>query len=249
MDKEKFNFVGINNNGHVFKSDKRMVIVRNADLSLDDLVIKNRTFDNGYIEKYNVISNIKGEMTIYETIPDEEIIKMRKKTKRIIESYDKYKNDVYPIAMKQDRQWIYNILEKKQEADTIIFENNNFILLPDLKWDGKDLKSMYFLAIVKRRDLLSIRELTEKELPLLEDIYYTGLKIIKEKYGKDETDFRVYFHYHPTYWHLHIHFTILDGSYYSSVDNCHLLLNVIDNIKMNGRYYQKMNLEVIKKVL
>ncbi len=36
-------------------------------------------------------------------------------------------------------QWVYNILDKKAEADTIIFEDadraNGFVLLPDQKWD------------------------------------------------------------------------------------------------------------------
>ncbi|KAK2099735.1 hypothetical protein P7K49_021083 [Saguinus oedipus] len=36
-------------------------------------------------------------------------------------------------------QWVYNILDKKAEADRIVFENpdpsDGFVLIPDLKWN------------------------------------------------------------------------------------------------------------------
>lgn len=40
-------------------------------------------------------------------------------------------------------QWVYNILEKKAEADRIVFEDPDprvgFVLLPDFKWDQKQV--------------------------------------------------------------------------------------------------------------
>lgn len=40
-------------------------------------------------------------------------------------------------------QWVHNILEKKAEADRIVFEdpdpNTGFVLLPDFKWDQKQV--------------------------------------------------------------------------------------------------------------
>ncbi len=41
-------------------------------------------------------------------------------------------------------QWVYNILEKKQESERIVFEDpdpeTGFILLPDMKWDCKQVR-------------------------------------------------------------------------------------------------------------
>lgn len=41
-------------------------------------------------------------------------------------------------------QWVYNILEKKAEADRIIYEDPDpvvgFVLLPDFKWDQKQVR-------------------------------------------------------------------------------------------------------------
>lgn len=41
-------------------------------------------------------------------------------------------------------QWVYNILEKKAEADRIVYEDpdpeTGFVLLPDFKWDQKQVR-------------------------------------------------------------------------------------------------------------
>lgn len=76
-------------------------------------------------------------------------------------------------------QWVYNILNKKTEADRIVFEdtcpNSGFILLPDMKWDRKDMDALYLQALVHRRDILSLRDLDQSHLPLLKNILEKGL--------------------------------------------------------------------------
>lgn len=43
-------------------------------------------------------------------------------------------------------QWVYNILDKKAEADRIVFENpdpsDGFVLIPDLKWNQQQVKAL-----------------------------------------------------------------------------------------------------------
>lgn len=42
-------------------------------------------------------------------------------------------------------QWVYNILDKKAEADRIVFENpdpsDGFVLIPDLKWNQQQVEA------------------------------------------------------------------------------------------------------------
>ncbi|XP_015277996.1 PREDICTED: m7GpppX diphosphatase isoform X3 [Gekko japonicus] len=107
-------------------------------------------------------------------------------------------------------QWVYNILEKKAEADRIIYENpdptDGFVLIPDLKWDRKQE------AIVKR-------------------------------FGVSGAQLRVYLHYQPSYYHLHVHFTALSyDAPGSSVERAHLLSDVIDNLELDSGYYRKRTL-------
>lgn len=73
---------------------------------------------------------------------------------------------------------MYNILEKKKEAERIVFEDedkeNGFILLPDMKWDGKQVDDLYLVAIVHKHGLRSIRDLDQSHLPLLNRIMEKG---------------------------------------------------------------------------
>lgn len=75
-------------------------------------------------------------------------------------------------------QWVYNVLEHKSEAERIVFEDTDkdlgFILLPDLKWDGETVENLYLQAVVHRRDIKSIRDLTAEHLPLLDNIQTKG---------------------------------------------------------------------------
>ena len=75
-------------------------------------------------------------------------------------------------------QWVYNVLDGKAEQDRMIYQDphpeTGFVLLPDFKWDQKDVQNLYLLAIVRRRDLLSLRELNEEHLPLLKNVLERG---------------------------------------------------------------------------
>lgn len=75
-------------------------------------------------------------------------------------------------------QWVFNILEHKKEADRIVFEDsdpkNGFILLPDLKWDGKSIENLYLCAIVHAKGIKSLRNLSTQHLPLLKNILESG---------------------------------------------------------------------------
>jgi len=79
-------------------------------------------------------------------------------------------------------QWVYNILEKKSEVERIIFEDpdveTGFVLVPDMKWDEKQLEDLYVVALVQDRSLHSIRSLTADHIPLLENIQKNGLVCI-----------------------------------------------------------------------
>lgn len=75
-------------------------------------------------------------------------------------------------------QWVYNILEKQAESDRILYEDshpeNGFILLPDLKWDHKQLKNLYVMALIHKHGIRSLRDLNEKHLPLLKNMLQKG---------------------------------------------------------------------------
>ena len=75
-------------------------------------------------------------------------------------------------------QWVRNILDGKAEQDRVLYDDTDseagFVLVPDMKWDGKDLDSLYLLAIARKEGLLSLRELREEHIPLLRNILVKG---------------------------------------------------------------------------
>ena len=93
------------------------------------------------------------------------------------------------------------------QEDRVLFEDpdpvNGFVLLPDAKWDQSVVSTLYCLAIVNRRDLLSIRSLTQEHLGLLQNILEKGCNTIMERFGVPREKLRIFFHYHPTFYHLH----------------------------------------------
>lgn len=60
----------------------------------------------------------------------------------------------------------------------MIYQDNDpetgFVLLPDFKWDQKELQNLYLLAICRKKGILSLRELGRGHLPLLKNILEKG---------------------------------------------------------------------------
>lgn len=90
----------------------------------------------------------------------------------VTETYHRYKTVVRPYIEKQrfGLEWVYNIIDGKSEQERVLLDADDFILVPGPRWDGKVNDSMTFLAIVKSRDICSIRDLKLEHLPLLQNI-------------------------------------------------------------------------------
>ncbi|XP_008555758.1 m7GpppX diphosphatase [Microplitis demolitor] len=164
----------------------------------------------------------------------------------IEETPELYKNVTLPLLSKNfSLKWIDNILDGKAEVDRVIFndkdEKTGFVLVKDLKWND-DISAMYIIAITRQK-IKSIRELNETHLPLLKNIKEAGSKAIEEKYNVPANRLRIYFHYQPSYYHLHVHFTAFTVENAGTlVERAHLLSTVISNIEMMPDYYQKATL-------
>lgn len=165
------------------------------------------------------------------------------------ETYEDYINKTLPyITSSQfDLTWVYNILEHKKESERILVEDTNpetgFVLLPDLKWDAKQTNNLYLIAISAKRDLKSLRDLTSEHLPLLRNIKAKCTTAICEKFDIEPTRLRAYFHYQPSYYHLHVHFTAMSfDAPGSRVERAHLLDDVINNLVLVPDFYQRATL-------
>ncbi|XP_007539483.1 m7GpppX diphosphatase [Erinaceus europaeus] len=174
---------------------------------------------------------------------------MRQDLHLVRETGSDYKNVTLPHLESQSLsiQWVYNILDKKAEADRIVFENpdpsDGFVLIPDLKWNQQQLDDLYLIAICHRRAIKSLRDLTPEHLPLLRNILQEGQEAIMKRYQVPADRLRVYLHYLPSYYHLHVHFTALGfEAPGTGVERAHLLAEVIENLECQPDYYQQRTL-------
>lgn len=210
-----------------------------------ELQMHNDIYCTFYLSPPPEMSEIKA--TVVYPATEKHIQKyLRQEVHLIRESWEDYKNITLPFIQSQSFsiQWVYNILEKKAEADRIVHENpdpsNGFVLVPDLKWNQNQLEDLYLIALVHRRDIKSLRDLTAEHLPLLRSILQEGKEAIVKRFGVPSSQLRIYLHYQPSYQHLHVHFTALGyDAPGSSVERAHLLADVIDNLAMDSLYYQK----------
>ncbi|CAK6969330.1 m7GpppX diphosphatase [Scomber scombrus] len=165
------------------------------------------------------------------------------------ETGEDYKTITLPYIQKQSFsvQWVHNILEKKAEADRIVFEDPDkevgFVLLPDFKWDQKQADDLYLIAITHQRNIKSLRDLTSDHLPLLQNIFQKGKEAILQRYNLPASKLRVYLHYQPSYYHLHVHFTKLGYEAPGcGVERAHFLADVIQNLQADTQYYKTRTL-------
>jgi m7GpppX diphosphatase len=201
--------------------------------------------------KFKSIMNIPTEITIIKPFYQSDIYKYCKKNKyEYMETFDDYITNTLPKINKIDKTWIINILDKKTEYDKIIYENEHFILMPDITMQSIDnnINKIHFLAISKNQNIMSIRDLNETHIPILEEIDSLGKKIIGNKYDLSSNEIRSYVHYYPSVWLLHIHFDLCNTqNHFSNLDTCYLIHNIIENIKICNKYYQTVSLRVMKK--
>ncbi|KAJ3588102.1 hypothetical protein NHX12_011697 [Muraenolepis orangiensis] len=165
------------------------------------------------------------------------------------ETGEDYRSITLPYIQGQSfsLQWVFNILEKIAEAERIVYEDPDpdvgFVLLPDFKWDQKQNHDLYLIAIVHQRGLKSLRDLTAAHLPLLQNICNKGKEAILQRYGVAANKLRIYFHYQPSYYHLHVHFSTLGSEAPGcGVERAHLLSDVLQNLRSDDLYYSRRSL-------
>lgn len=226
-------------------ADNMLVVSVNPNQNLD---IDNNfevLYHNDKYTKYkgNILHNVG--ITEISNMTEKEVNEfVKQKFSFKMETYDHYINNVYPIIKEQKFPWIDNIMNKTSEADKILYEDDTFVLLPDLKWSQTDLNDFYCLTIAKDKELRSIRDLTDVHLDFLHNMYKNSMTVIKEKFGIDRSELRCYFHYHPTYFRIHVHMNLIKNQITEPVETIFLLDTVINNIKLDSNYYQKIGLLV-----
>lgn len=163
------------------------------------------------------------------------------------ETYDDYLYRIKSVDP-DNYQWIFDIIEGRKEKDKIIYQDDEFVLVPKNKKNSESIENIHILALVANKELRSLRDLTSDHIPLLNHILKTSLEKLEIKYKIPKESWRAYIHYYPSAWQLHIHFTYLNNLDKSAmIDKSHDLYRVIFNLSLNSKYYQMIELNVIER--
>lgn len=193
---------------------------------------------NDIYEKYDATAQIDGELIICN---DRKMLRQYEK-KLVKETYSDYLKHLHERDPKKDK-WIYNIIDGSSEQDSILYRDEHCIVIPTYTWDGKNIDKMHVLCMPTNTELRSIRSLNSSHISLLEHMKVKTIEIIKNTYGLDENCVKMFFHYEPSTYHLHIHFVnILNYEARSSVEYSHDLDIVIFNLSICDDYYKRVAL-------
>jgi m7GpppX diphosphatase len=190
--------------------------------------------ENDIYEKYDATAIVDGELIICK-----DSSQMKQHVKKLArEDYKMYMQTLENRDPKKD-QWIYNIIDGISEQDSVLYRDDKCIIFVNYFWDGKDVDKLQLLCMPTDKSLRTIRTLDVSHLPLLEHMKKSTLDVIREKYGLKEEDIKMYFHYEPSTYHLHIHFVnIVSNQLHSSVEYSHELNSVMFNLKIMSDYYK-----------
>jgi m7GpppX diphosphatase len=225
------------------RSNTIMISDSKSIMSPNDIIKYSHIETNDKYSKYSTMSMVVTDVTTicpYDNNDYEKYIK--NKTNKLQEETPEIYQQLYPEIIKKDKLWIYNIIEGISEQEKIIYQDDNFVLLPDYNWpqNSTNLLDMHYLVIVKRKDLLSIRDLTNDHIKLLQDIDNISKFTISNKHNIDPLTIRSFVHYYPTFWHFHIHFDLINSYHIVPLHRCHLLHNIIINLKIKSDYYKEV---------
>ncbi len=167
----------------------------------------------------------------------------------VTETPEIYRDRVRPF-MRANREegrlnWVYNIIEGRKEVEDVIYRtplgrdgDEGFLMLPNLHWDRKTIEALHLLGIVERRDLWSLRDLRKRHIPWLVHMKAKLIDATVRTYPQIEADqLKLFCHYQPTYYHLHIHVVhvMLEATSTQSVGKAIGLDSIIEQLKtMSG---------------
>jgi m7GpppX diphosphatase len=181
-----------------------------------------------------------------------------KKKLLLTESPEAYASDAVQRYVAEEverpsKQWIHKVLRGQQESEEVRRSDQDFLLLPDThrtnRKGGVDQSwvktTLNWLCIPRDCSLRSLRDLRGEHVGLLEKMLRESLECIEAETGIPADEVMAYVHYPPSVYHLHVHFAYPYGQQtHRDPFRVHGLVSVIENLKLDGGYYERISLHV-----
>ena len=221
---KEFSYINTDKSTH--GCDKEVHVVRytvNKEdhiYDLSDLSKHEKISDNDCYKSYSVQLNVPATLYVkYNSIDSDINEKINPKPHYQIETWEDYQNILEGLD-ETNTAWLDKIIEGISEMEKVEFRTEEFIVIRDWKYQpnnsGKyNPKNLHLLGVPIRR-IPSIRDIKVSDLDLLDQIVKKSCEICHSVYGVPESEIKVYLHYVPSVYHLHIHFVWI-GYYESSI--------------------------------
>ena len=226
---------------HITKNNIKYTLIPDENW-LENIQKSEEIFNNNIYEKYKINLNINGELIVCTDINKTDIFN----NKNIQETYEEYLETISKQNLLKD-QWIYNIIDGLSEQNKILYQNNNIIIIPNYTWNENSPSKIHLLTIPKNKSIRCIRSLDSTHIDLLNEIKNKTIDIIKNKFGFEQNQLKIFVHYAPSTYHFHVHFAlIINTDINSSVEYSYDLSTIIYNLEINSNYYKlaKLNKRV-----
>ena len=159
------------------------------------------------------------------------------------ETADKYFNNIKPYIESiydENTSWIKDIINGKKEQENIIYIDDEMLILKELSMNN--LKKFYILGFPIKK-IYNMREITKKDILILDKLVLKMREIAEKTYNIPKESLYNFFHYHPSFYHLHIHCTFIMNPILSNKFlRHHLYERVRGNILKDKNYYKKKSL-------
>jgi hypothetical protein len=139
-------------------------------------------------------------------------------------------------------KWITDLIASKDD-ENILYRNPDFIISKDTVWiNNKPAKTHFYILAIPTRKIKTIRELTADDIPLLEEMKNKAIDIAKS-FGINTDELYFYFHYHPSYYQLHLHISLVNHPVLETKYLRHYFLDdIIDRLKLDSGYWKNATL-------
>lgn len=105
-------------------------------------------------------------------------------------------------------------------------------------------ESFYAQLIFRDRGLKSLRDIDGESAPRVAAAVAAALDIIESHYGIPKSSLRAFFHYHPSYWRLHVHLCGPQAFPDDSAGRAHLVEDVLEAARAQPGWWRERALSV-----
>ena len=226
-------------------STKYTFIPNPNDNWTNNITINQQIMSNDNNIKYkSKITNIEGELIIQSNIE-----KVNHEFEIIPETFEQYNNFISSRDFKKE-QWVYNILDEKDEQESILYRDKDILIIPSYTSNNDtDTKSIHLLAFVQDKSIRSLRDLGSQHINLLTHIKNKLFEIANSKYLINSNKLKLFVHYPPSAYQFHVHCVNIGlNDSRSSCEYSYNLSTIIQTLEIKSDFYQSIIIDKLDKL-